>query len=203
VGKQIFIQGQDANGNTLYQLDSNNSNAVGNYLQLAFPFVATTSPLSLLTGIQKDLTYGPVQIFQLDPVTGNQVLLLTMEPGEESANYRRYYFRDLPCNCCDQPNLPPGPITVTALAALENIPVAADSDYFIIQNLEALIAEAQCVYFAAKEDAQSKAIAGERHKEAIRLLIGELTRYVGKNDPAVNFKPFGSARLERQRISML
>jgi hypothetical protein len=203
-GKQVLLQGQDSFGETLYTLDSNNANAVGEYLTLAFPFVATTQPISVLTGIQKDVTLGPIQIFQLDPNTGALVLLGTMEPGETTASYRRYYFDNLPSNCCPQP---PGstaqPISVTALAALENIPVFADSDYFIIQNLEALIAEAQSVYYAAKEDAGSKAIAKERHKEAVGLLIGELTRYQGKNQPAVQFAPFGSARLERKRVSMI
>jgi hypothetical protein len=204
IGLQVLIQGQDASGTTVYSLDQNNAQALGQYVTLGFPFVVTPMPFSTITGIQKPPTSGPIQFFQMDPVSGAQVLLLTMEPSEQSASYRRYYFANLPSQCCvTTPGTTAQPLTVTALAALEAIPVAADSDYFLIQNLEAIIAEAQSVYYAAKEDAQSKGIAQERHKEAVRLLIGELTRYQGKNDPAVSFRPFGSARLERQSVGMI
>jgi hypothetical protein len=203
VGKKVLVQGMDANGSTVYSLDANNLNQIGQSVTLAVPFVATPQTFSTITGIQKEATYGPVQIFQMDPSTGATVLLLAMEPSEQSSGYRRYYFDRLPGSCCAGNCSPPQPVTITAIAALEAIPVAADSDYFLVQNLEALIAEAQSVYYAAKEDANSKAIAGERHKEAVRLLIGELTRYQGKNSPAVNWKPFGSARLERQKIGTM
>jgi hypothetical protein len=203
IGLQVLVQGLDQNGQPVYSLDNNNAQVLGEYVTLTFPFAIAPTMLSQITGIQKAPTLGSVSFNQLDPNSGAQVALLTMEPGEQTSGYRRYYFDQLPFSCCPQPGQVATPVSVTAIAALEHIPVAADSDYFIIQNLEALIAEAQSVYYAAKEDPQSKAIAAERHKAAVSQLVGELSRYQGKNSLAVNFKPMGSASLERVRIGMI
>lgn len=206
-GKRVLIQGLDNNGNIIYGRDGI-TQVVGEYLSLDVPFVITSNLYNRITGIQKDITTGPVQIFQVDPTTGVQVLLLTMEPSEETASYRRYYFDNLPVNCCGTTfsGVPAAttvtPLTVTAICALEPIPVRVDTDWLLIQNLEALIAEAQSIYYSEKESSDAKTQSRERHKQAVSLLIGECTRYLGKDAPAVNFKPFGSASLSRVRINM-
>lgn len=207
VGKRVLLQGTDNNSTIVYSMDGL-IQVLGEYVTIDSPFALSTNQWNSLTGIQKDVTSGSVQFFQVDPTTGAQVLLLTMEPGEETANYRRYYFDRLPPSCClfTSGGVPaattPSNLTVTAIAALEHVPVKVDSDWLLIQNLEALIAEAQSIYYADKESAESKAQSRERHKAAISLLIGECTRYLGKDSPAVNWKPFGSADLSRVRINM-
>jgi hypothetical protein len=160
-------------------------------------------PFNSITGIQKDATVAPVRFTQVDPTTGNELLLHTMEPSETTAWYRRYYFDSLPINCCFDPNTGVTNVLVTAIAKLELIPVVSDTDYTLIQNMEALIEEAQAVRYSTIDSQQSKQNEAIKHRDAVRLLRGELSHYVGLTQPAVFFAPFGSARLERQKIGTL
>jgi len=200
-GKRVLIQGTDNNGNTVYSQAGLNQ-VTGEYVNLSLPFSSAVSRFNTITGIQKDITQGPVQIFQTDPNTGAQVLLLTMEPSEMVSGYRRYFFDPLPRNCCPTPTTP-DQITINAIVKLEPIPVQVDQDYLVLQNLEAFIEEAQSKRLSMVDNKNSKAMAIAAHVNAIRLLSGELAHYLGINEPAVVFAPFGSARLRRQRIGSL
>jgi hypothetical protein len=194
--KRVMIQGTDSNDNQILSQDGLNE-VFGIFLNLQSPFVQTPMQLNTLTGIQKDITSGPIQIFQVDPATGTQTLIHTMEPTETTALYRRYYLDSLPCN---RPNTT---VQVTAIAKLELIPVLTDTDYCLLQNLEAIIEECQAIRYSEMDSANAKAMAQERHQQATRFLNGELCHYLGKDEPAVNFAPFGSARLEKVHIGMI
>lgn len=200
--RRVLIQGTDPTGNVVYSQDGF-TQPQGIYVTLAAPFADAATQFSAISGIQKDVTSGPVQIFQVDPNTGDQVLLLTMEPSEQVANYRRYYFHNLPCNCCHSPQLGVLPLQVTAIVKLDLIPVVTDTDYCLIQNLEALIEECQSIRYSVIDNASAKQMAQEKHTQAVRLLQGELVHYLGKTTAAVNFAPFGTARLERVKINMI
>jgi hypothetical protein len=217
-GKRVFIGGVDNNSNTVYT--QNGFNLVqGSYVTLASPFVDQPMQFNRVLDIQKDATVAPVQIFQVDPVTGAQSLMLTMEPGELVSGYRRYFLSGLhrryflsglPLNCCHpqiNPCQPPPPgiattVQITALAALELIPVTVPEDYLLLQNLEAVIEECCAVRYRGMDSAASKPMAQEKHIQAVRLLNGELTRKYGLDYPAISFKPFGSADLRRLNLSM-
>lgn len=200
VGKRVLLQGLDANSNVIYSTDNLNQ-VVGEFLNLTSPFTDTPQTILQIDGIQKDVTYGIVRFYQVDPTTGDQVLLLTMQPGEQTASYRRYYFNQLPNNCCHTPG-DPTTVQVTALAKLDLIPAKVDTDWLLIQSLEALTCEAQAVHYSAIDTVTAKQMSQERHTQAIRLLIGQLGHRLGINSPAVAIKPFGSACLERVRIGM-
>lgn len=202
VGKRILFQGLDNNNVTVYSQDGFNR-VIGIFLTFESPFVSSPFPFNRLLGIQKDVTNAPVQIFQMDPSTGAQVLLLTMEPGETTANYRRYYMNPLPLTCCHTIPSSPETVQVTAIAKLEHIPVQYDTDYFVIQNLEAMIEQCSSIRYSEVDTTEAKAMSSERHKQAIRMLNGELTHRLGLNEPAVIFRPFGSARLSRQKIGSM
>lgn len=205
--KRILIQGLDDLGNTIYSQDIGNQ-IEGTFLTLTSPSITTSMSLSALTGIQKDITMGPVRIYQHDPATGSEVLLLTMQPGETTAQYRRYYLHRLPQNCCSPPSGSTGiltecsttPVQVTALAKLDLIPAVVPTDWLLIQNLESIIEECQAVRYSEMDSASAKQMASERHRQAIGMLMGEQAHYMGLNQPAVRFSPFGSARLKNQRI---
>jgi len=202
-GKRVLIQGTDNNGTTIYTQDGLNQ-VQGEFVVLESPFVSPSAQFNSITGIQKDVTHGQVRIYQTDPATGEQVLLLTMEPGEETASYRRYYFSNLPSTCCQtSPGTASQNVTVTAIAKLEMIPVVVDTDYCLIQNLEAIIEEAQSVRYSEIDTPAAKQMAQERHLQAIRLLRGEMTHYQGIDDVAVDWAPFGSARLSRLKIGSM
>lgn len=207
---RVLVQGLDQNGQQVYSQDGANQ-VNGVFVTMKMPFATTPTQFSKITGIQKDVTSGPVQIFQMDPNTSAQVLLLTMEPGEQTASYRRYYFDHLPCSCeppishnpclTSNPVLPPP--QVTAIAKLELIPVVTDTDYLLFQNLEAITHECQSARYSETDTVAAQQLAASHHIEAIRLLNGELGHYNGVNSPAVGFFPFGSARLAHQHIGLL
>jgi len=203
--KHVLIQGIDSNGQTITSQDDGDL-VQGIYLTLDTPFIATPMALNAITGIQKDITVGSIQIFQADPTTGNEVLLLTMEPSEQVASYRRYYFDNLPISCCP-PIIAPAPVPatlqVTALAKLEFIPVMVDSDYLLIQSTEAIISECESIRYGSMDVPIAKQMSQAKHTEAIRMLQGQLVHYLGKDLPAINFAPFGSARLEKQKIGTM
>lgn len=209
VNKAVIMQGTDSNNNVIYtQSGLNLITGVQVFLQLPFSTVTLPGstiplPFNSITGIQKDTTSAPVRFTQVDPTTGNELLLHTMEPGETTAWYRRYYFNNLPINCCFDPNTGVTNVLVTAIAKLELIPVVSDTDYTLIQNLEAIIAEAQAVRYSTIDGQQSDIDQQSNHRDAVRFLRGELAHYLGTTTPAVNFAPFGSARLERQAIGTL
>lgn len=202
--RRVLLQGLDNNGKTIYSQDVLNR-VEGIFLTLESPFVDAPTQFSRITGVQKDVTAAEVQLFQVDPATGEEILLSTLEPGEETAWYRRYYFDSLPCGCCPSPTQTQtcATVQVTAIAKLEPIPVRVDTDYLLIQNLEALIEECQSIRYSEMDTGEAKAMAQERHIQAVRYLNGEITHYAGKDSPAVNFAPFGTARLERQQIGTL
>jgi len=197
-GSRVLIQGLDLNNSVVRSADGTNM-IMGQFVTLEQPFVAFPFQMNRLTGIQKDITVGNVQFFQVDPTTGAEVLLLTMEPGEQTAWYRRYYLNNLPFNCCPSETT----AQVTALAKLEMIPVQVDTDYCLIQNPEAIIEEGQSLRYSRIDNATAKQMAAEKHAQAVRLLNGELSHFGGKNTAAVSFKPFGSACLERVRVGMI
>lgn len=205
VGARILLQGQDNTGATIYSQDVLNQ-VTGVFVPFAFPFATAPMQFSKITGIQKDQTAGQIQVFQVDPVTGAQVLLLTMEPTETTAWYRRYHLDPLPWNCCGLPNVTDPAqnyVRCTAIAMLEHIPVQVDTDYLLIQEPNALILEAQAIRMQKNDSADSKAQAREYHLQAVRALIGQTSRYYGRDEPAIQFRPFGSATLARAGVGRI
>jgi hypothetical protein len=199
-GQRTLIQGLDVNGEKIYSQDGYNQ-VDGLFLSMEAPFVDCPQQMSRLTGIQKDITSGPVQYFTVDATTGVETAILTMDPGETVAGYRRYYLNGLPANCCSGGSAQP--IQVEGMAKLELIPVVVDTDYLLIQNPEAIIAECKSIRYGDMDSAAGKSMSEAHHKEAIRLLQGEIIHYLGKEQPAVVYEPFGSARLERVKIGMM
>lgn len=201
VGRRILIQGWDTSNTVITTQDVQN-NVTGVYVPFAMPFATAPMQFNRITGIQKDVTEGQVLIYQVDPTTGNQVLLLTMEPTEQTAWYRRYHLDPLPWNCCGTPLLDPAQnfVRCTAIAMLEHIDVTVDSDYLLIQSPEALIFQAQSIRMSKSDSDAARAQAREFHLQAVRQLIGQTSRYLGIDTPAIQFRPFGSATLARAGV---
>lgn len=197
-GKHVLIQARDSNGNIILSQDQTQQ-VMGDLIALQLPFVNSAYQYTSVTGIQKDVTYGNVTFTQVDPTTGATVALHSMEPGETTAWYRRYLLWSLPYSCCCAGS---ATIQVGAMAKLELVPATVDSDYLLIQNLEALILECQAVRYSGMDSPNASAKSQEKHNDAVKLLSGELNHYIGKESPAVNIKPFGSACLEALNISM-
>lgn len=198
-GLRVLVQGLDANGQVVLTTDPGTGvSAPGEYLPLSFPFVDSTNTFTKITGIQKDETFGNIQIFQVDPVSGGENQLSTMEPNEQSANYRRYLLSNIPAlhACCSTtPN-----VQITAQARLDFIPVANETDYLMIQNVPALIEEAQSIRWSRMDSPNASEKSQEHHVRALQLLNGQLDQNEGKTSTSVKVPIFGSNRLHRQPV---
>jgi len=201
VGRRVLVQGTDTNDVTFRSLDGL-VQVQGQYVNLTSPFVDMPFAQNTLTGLQKDVTIGPVQVWEVDD-DGNQTLISSMDPSEEVAGYRRYFLNGLPRTCCPQTTPPSTVVQVTTMAKLAFIPVIADADYLLIQNLQALKEECQAVRYGEMDDTSSAQQALLRHRKALNLLNGELVHHLGKEQLAINFAPFGTAKLNRQLIGQL
>lgn len=208
LGRKVLVQGVDANGNTVRTL-ANGVDVVGEYVTLASPFADTSHSYTQITGLQKEVTAGDVRVHEVNEATGEQRLLSILEPSETVAAYRRYYINGMCNTCCQQASgssqvvAPGNKAHVTAMCKLEFIPVSVDSDYLLIGNLSALKHECMAIRYEMSDSPNALAMAAAKHREAIRLLNQELTHYMGRERPAVNFAPWGAARLEHRAIGTL
>lgn len=196
LGRRIVFQGADQNGVTILNVDQTSHAAtLGETVYLKAPFADTANQYSTITGILKDATLGPIDVFMLDPVTGAQTLLTSMEPNETTAQYRRYFVNGLPCGCC---NTPGGPIQVSAQCKLDFVPAYSDSDYLIIQSIPALMEEVQSIRYSRMDSPQAPALELKHHAKALSILNGQLDHFLGKVNTAVTVPIFGSDRLTPQ-----
>lgn len=213
---RVLVQGIDQNGRIVTSMDGNNL-VQGEFVTLASPYAMTVNQFKFITGIQKDVTQGEVQIYQSDPQWGIAEILLTMEPTETTAWYRRYYLNGLPRSCC--PSFRPIRINegaptcgcpydkrefvqVTALAKLDLIPVVAPTDYCLIQSVQALTFQCQANRFNKMDDTSSSTKAAEYHAMAIKVLRGQGISEDGKNNVSVSFAPFGRGGRNRANLQM-
>lgn len=201
--KRIFFSGTNSSGLPIYTIDGGNQ-VNGFFLNLdsTQPFVEYMVPIGQLTAISKDITYGPVQVFDVNLTTGDQTLIAVLAPGETTASYRRYYLQGLPRRCCEC-DVATDEVQVAALAKLDMIPVTVDTDYLLISNIPALKEECLSIRYGEMDTAEAFQAAEVKHKKAIRLLNQELIHYLGKQLPAIGFKPFGYDTLERAGLQMI
>lgn len=198
-GRRVLVQGLDANGQAVLTTDPGTGlSSPGEYISMAFPFTDSVNQYSKLTGIQKDQTYGPIQIFQVEPTTGVETALSAMEPNEQTASYRRYLLAGIPnfnCNC-----LQPGMVQIEAQVLLDFIPVQNETDYLSIPNVPALIQESMAIKYERMDSPNASQKSQEHHAKALAYLNGQLDALNGKTSTAVAVPIFGSNRLHRQLV---
>lgn len=194
-GLRVLLQGKDQNGQTILTTDpGTGQSAPGEYLQLAFPFVDSTNQfIPPITGIQKDQTYGPIQFFQVDPTTGDELPLSAMEPNEGSAYYRRYLINGIPNSnlCCSATT----PIQITAQGRIDFTPVYNETDYLSLPCIPALIEECQSIRFSRMDAGSAAQQSVLHHARALALLNGQLDKFHGKTNTAIAVPLFGSDRM--------
>ncbi len=77
-----------------------------------------------------------------------------------------------------------------------------DTDFLIIGNLAAIEDECQSIRYGRMDSSEAEAKAKRHHRSAIGWLNGEMIHVFGKRQPALNYKPFGRASLNRSYITM-
>jgi hypothetical protein len=197
-GLRILPQGLDQNKVVVLCTDpSTGLSAQGEYVALQFPFSDTLNIWSRITGFQKDETYGPVQIFTVDPNTGTEKPLSFMETNEMVANYRRYLINGIPNPnlCCQVPGIP---LQISGQGRLDFIPVQNETDYLLIQNVPALVEESQSIRYSRMDGGAAK--SQYHHGRALQLLNGQIDAHEGKTNVSISVPIFGSARLRRQPV---
>ena len=195
IGLRVLLQGLDGNKNVILTTDPGTGlSAPGEYIGVNFPFVDFLYQYSRITGLQKDQTYGPLQFFQVDPVTGAELPLSSMEPNEGVASYRSYLISGIPIQnlCCASPA---NPLQITAQGRLDFLPVANETDYLTIPNVPALLEESQSIRFSRMESSNAAQQSQLHHVRALNLLNGQIDLHEGKTSVAISVPVFGSARL--------
>lgn len=197
-GKRIVFQGPDQNGLDIVGIDTVTQSATeGETVYLQSPFTPSVNQFSGITGILKDPTLGPVQVYTSDPVSGATALLTTLQPSETTAAYRRYLINGLPCNCCNSGT--PG-IQVNTVCKLDFVPVVSGQDYLIIQSIPALAEQIQAIRYSRMDSPAAPALEAKHHAKALGLLFGQLDHTLGKVSTAINVPIFGSAKLRPQPV---
>ena len=204
LGRSALVQGADGNAQTVRYLDAlTAASGLGERILYASPFTDTANLFSIITGVQKQKTFGEIQFFQVDPTTGQETPLLVMAPGETTAEYRKYYINGLPSSCCSD-NVPCGTSSVTlqvlAMCKLDFTPVTCDSDYLNIMSVPALIDECMSIRYGRMDVAGAQDLSDKKHASALRILFGQLDHYLGKERPAIQRHIFGSDRMRLQPI---
>ena len=166
-------------------------------MSFADPFSDSVNQFASISGIIKDVTVGPVIINQVDPDTGEETYLTTMDPHEVTAQYRKYLLNNLPVQCCTTSS---GIVQVTSMVKLDFIPVKSDSDFLTIQSLPALIEEVQAIKYSRMDSEIAAKLEEKHHAKALSLLFGQLDHYLGKTQTAISVPIFGSNRLRAQPI---
>lgn len=210
IGRRILVgPAFDEHGNQFYSQDGQNQ-VNGFYLSLQSPFTTSDFIVSKFDGIQKDPTYGAVILKQVDVNTGLEITLSRYAPDETIPAYRRYYVNSVPYTpTCPQspcvvpqpppngPIVPPRQVTVSALVKLQYTPALLATDFLIIGCLPALIEECKALRYADMDSQDAPALEQKSHRRAIKMLQDEMRTYLGELQPAVNFAPFGTARITR------
>src|SRR6185436_6041744 len=97
--KQVLLQSLDGNDQIRYSLDGT-VQITGDLMTLVPPFVDSPDIVNKVIGIQKEITLGALRFYEVDTITADQRLVLTMQPGETTASYRRYFVGGIPKSCC-------------------------------------------------------------------------------------------------------
>lgn len=177
-GKTILLQGYDKYRNPVLTEDGDVN---GELVTLASPWVDTDTIWMPggLTGVQKQLTKGPVRLFELDTVTALQRPLAIYEPDETNPEYRRGMVPGLSNRgACCHPNSPANcaSTTITVLAKLRFIPVRNETDYLLIGNTAAI--KDMCQSIRYREDNQIQ-LAVAYEQSAVAVLERELSDFHG------------------------
>lgn len=123
-GKTLQIQGYDENGRWI-RTQSGGNWIDGEVVTLDDEPVYTTHTFSSVTGVIKDQTVGNVLLYGWNG-SAETALLGDYEPGETVPQYRRSRIRGLNGSVCAE-----------ALVKLAHVPVQADNDWLVLQNLSA------------------------------------------------------------------
>lgn len=172
-GLTILLQGYDRNANWIRTLDGGTW-IDGEKVTISTTAQLTTNFFSVLTGVQKPVTNGPVRLSEYTTTVIKQ--LAYYENDEQVPIYRKSFLPGMENmdGCGDSSDC--SNKTVNVIAKLRHIDVRGDNDWLLLGNRSALRLMAQAIL---KEERNLLAEAAAYEAQATRLLQEELSTYEG------------------------
>lgn len=201
VNKTITIYGIDTNGQIVHGQRADKTWQDGIQITLKLPYAITPFKIRRVDRVVKDATNSIVRVYQWDgtSLSGSDPLLYDLaayEASETNPDYLHSRVLNAPSSCCTCD----GNRQITALVKLAYTPIQHDDDLVLIDNMDAL--RDFIISIREKEMGninQSQAM----ELSAIRELNYDLRNRFPLEQFVCDFRPFGSARLPRQRIGQL
>lgn len=198
VGRTVTLYGVDTNGQTIRSERDDGTFQDGIVLLIATPYASTQIQFRRVTKVLKEVTDGPIRLYQYDSTTGLLQDMAYYEAWETAPNYRHTFLnanrRGICYGCND------GLKQITALVKLEFVPVVNDDDTVLIENLDALKLAMQAVKMA-------DSYTFEEREKAILLAVREMNLDLANRFPLdqipASVNPFGTARLSRAGIGSI
>ena len=188
VGKRVLVKGYDENEQWIR---STEDGAVidGVYVTMALPYVTSTQLFSQVTGIQTTETRsGNINVWSLNQAGTQSRSIAILYPQWESTSYRQYRITGETPSCRNG--------QIEAIVKLDFYPMVRDTDYSIIQSIEAYAHMARSLRLDA---AEAPGEAEAYRAKAIRALNDEIKHYYG-NERTIQVQVHGRAPLSRRRI---
>lgn len=177
-GKAVLLQGINSDGNIVQTLDGSNIVDGEGFI------VNNTNPPTgtVLWGeggikvVQKEVTSGPLRLYQVDPDTDeNAGLLAVWGPNEEYPSYQRYFYGACRGTTCDGEETGRyRPLTFLCKKAF--MPLVRDTDMVPITAAGALKNMVQAIWLEKVYRPQE---ADAYEQRAIRCLMNELKQSMG------------------------
>ncbi len=192
-GAIIQFFGLDPNGNALSTDNGDGTFSNGISLTLNQPFTVGTDLVKNVSRVIKPRTQGSVTLSCIDTITGTNTPLAVYDAGDTNPSFAQY---NLHAACCN----PQPTWQAVAMVKLKFIPVVADSDLVMINNLDALALFIKGVRYAEQGD---RASALGYQADAVKELNLQYWDTVPNNQIPVQINPFGSAPPGRSGIGRI
>lgn len=198
VGRTIlFSQAKDENGVRIYSTQ-NGAPVDGFVLTLQNSFTTSAFEVTEFNAIYKDATFGEVVVKRVDADSGVEVTICRIQPDETTPAYRKYFIPHLPRPCDDETT-----VQINALAKLDFIPLARETDFLPISNLAALRFICESIRFSKMDSPQFQSEAIRKRKLAVRELQNEQRHVHGSQTPSFTNPIAGLEGLRYQSIGTL
>jgi len=188
----VLLQGTDQNGLVVRNNDGDDY-FDGERVTLVYPFAESVTIFKGpgLSGAQKPITKGHLDVFAVNADTAEETQIATWGPNETNPRFKRSYLQHLPPNGgrvdtgdgCGPADTGCTGLVAEAIVRLEPTPVVSDSDYLFIGCKAAMKAMLKAM---VKEDQSDYTGAAIEEGRAIALLKEELSMYDPKERTQVN-----------------
>lgn len=192
IGKKITIFGIDSNGQTIRSRDGSGwKEGITLTLQnpTTSPYTSTPFTVREITRVIKEVTQGPVRLFQYDADGDTLHDCATYEPSETLPDYRHSRVQGFSRLCCGS-NCAGGVKSMQGLVKLQFVKAEADTDLVLISNMDAL---ALAIQYARLTDSQDDAGAERKMLRAVHELNLELRDKFPLEQTTISINPFGTA----------